>query len=284
VAGAEYLHDNIAVSEPQNKLPFLNLTRDLNRYGTYLNGAFSFRSLTLLPGIRLDQIGSQQVASYNIGSTLLFSDKTLLRIYAAKGYSLPIINFQNGMQNIWTVQAGIESSAIPMLWAKGTFFYSETSNIESYFVPGDYPATSPSIIKSEQKKHGLELELRTVPFYGFSLATGFTYSHIRSNKSVRTSYIPDSTTKITLYYNNEVKGFRATVTGSHVNWPSDTGNSVHDKQIIWNLHLSQKLPSHAGLFTEIFFSGHNLLNNAQYIDDYRMNAPSWFEGGIRFKF
>lgn len=283
-AGVEYLHDRIVVSEPQNNLPFLNLTRDLNRYGTYLSGAFSLGSLTLLPGIRFDQINSKNVTSYNIGSTWFFNDKTLLRIYAAKGYSLPIINFGNDMQNIWTLQAGIESSAIPLLWVKSSFFYAETSNIQSFFVPADYPASSPYIIRSEQRSKGMEFELRTVPFYDISLAAGFTYSHSRSNKKVRTSYIPDSITKIALYYNNGTKGFRATVTGSHVNWPSDTGNSVRDNQMIMDIHLSQKLSCHAGLCAEIFFSGHNFLNSSQYIDDYRKNAPQWFEVGIRFKF
>lgn len=285
-AGIEYLHDNISVSEPKNGFSFLNFSRDLDRYAAYLNGSYSLGPVTLLSGLRLDHIGiNDMVTSYHLGATWQLTENTLLRAYAVKGYSLPMPNFKDSLQNIFTLQSGIETSAIPLLWLKGTFFYSNTWNIETFVVPQNYPASPVSTVDSEEVRQGFEVEGRTVPWNDFSLRAGFTYSDVHDKKTdARISYIPIGSTKIALDYDNAGKGLRATITGSHVNWPSAAGNSVHDRQIIWDLHLTQKIPSYRGMTPELFFSGRNLFNSSQYIDNFRTNTPIWLEGGVRVSF
>jgi vitamin B12 transporter len=287
VTGFEYLHDNVRVSEPNTGFPFVNFTRDLNRYGLYLNGSYYLGPVTLIPGIRFDQIGdNEKVASCHLGATWQLTGKTLLRLYAARGYSLPTPSFiKDSLQNIWTVQTGIESNEIPFLWMKGTLFFSNTWNIQNYVVPPDYPSSPVTTAKSEEIRQGFEIEGRTVPCYDLSLAAGFTYSDVRDkNTDARIKLVPLSTTKLSVQYANHEFGLRALLVGSHVNWPSEAGNSVHDRQMVWDLHLSQKLPAKGGMTPELFFSGRNLFNNAQYIDDFRSNAPRWFEGGVRVRF
>jgi len=286
-AGFEYLHDKISVSEPLLGFSYMNFNRDMNRYGTYVNGSYSIGDLTLLTGVRLDHVGvNEQVAtSYHLGATWQFTEKTLLRAYAVRGYSLPMTNFKDSLQNIFTLQSGLETSDIPLLWLKGTLFYSYTWNIQSFVVPLDYPMSPIGSAETEEIRRGFEIEGRTVPFYDFSLRAGYTYSDVRDKKTdVRISYIPISSTRIAIHYDNVRRGFQANIAGLHVNWPSDAGNSVHDRQMQWDLHISQKLPNWVGVEPELFFSGRNLFNNAQYTDDYRVNAPRWFEGGLRVKF
>ncbi|MDU0460488.1 MAG: TonB-dependent receptor [Geobacteraceae bacterium] len=287
VVGFEYLHDGITVKEPETQLPMVNFSRNLDRYAAFLNGSYTLGPVTLLSGIRFDHIdNNEQVASYNLGATWQLTDNTLLRVYGARGYSLPTPNFQKDtLQNIWTVQAGIESSAVPFLWLKGTLFYSDTWNIQTFVVPPDYPLSPVGTVQSEEYRQGFEVEGRSAPWHDLSLAAGFTYSDVRDKKSdSRISFVPISTTKLSLQYTNHELGLRAMLTGSHVDWPSDAGNSVHDRDMYWDLHLTQKLSTHGNVTTELFLSGRNLFNNAQYIDDFRKNAPRWFEGGMRVKF
>jgi len=287
VAGFEFLRDDISVSEPKTGLSYLNFKRDLKRYGAYVNGSYSVGPVTLLPGIRSDQISSnEQVTSYNFGATWQLSENTLLRAYAAKGYSLPTPSFfQDSQQNIWTVQTGIESKAIPYLWLKGTIFYSNTWNIQTYVVPPDFPASPVTTVKTEEIRKGFEIEGRSNPWHDLTLAAGYMHSDVLDrNTETRITLVPIATTKLSLQYSNHQSGLNALLAGSYVNWPSGAGNDVHDRQIYWDLHLSQKLPEHGGVTPELFFSWHNLFDNAQYLDDFRTNAPRWFEGGLRVSF
>ncbi len=286
VTGFEFLHDNINISEPITGFPFYNFTRDVDRYGAYLNGSYSYGSLTLLPGARLDVIsGYKKVASYNFGATWKFTDGTILRGYAANGYSLPFPNYINSIQNIETVQAGIESSDVPFLWLKATFFYNYIRNIETWIVPPDYPSSPVTLAESRQFAKGFELEGRTVPWQGLSLGAGFSYNDVRDiDTKARITLVPKSTTKLSLKYSRETSGFQALLFGSFVDWPSNAGNCVRDGQMVWDMHMSQKIPHYGEFAPELFFSGHNLFNNAQYIDNYRPNTTRWFEGGVRVKF
>lgn len=284
--GVEYLHDDIRVIEPKNGYPFMNFSRNLERYGAYLDGSLSFGSLTLIPGIRFDHIGiNEEVTSYHLGATWVLTEQTLLRAYAARGYGLPLPGSKDSLQNIRTVQTGIESTAIPYLWLKGTLFYSNTWNIQSFIVPPDYPVSTYSIFTTEEIRRGFEVEGRTVTWHDLSLAAGFSYSDVRDKDSdARVKYVPLSSTKLSVQYSNIDSGLKATLIGTHVNWPTATGNSVHDKQMLWDLHLSQKLPAYGVVIPELFFSGRNLFDSAQYIDDFRKNTPRWLEGGVRFRF
>ena len=286
VTGFEFLHDDIRISEPVTGFPFYNFSRDMDRYGAYLNGSYTYGHLTLLPGIRFDEIAAyKRVVSYNMGATWNFTRGTLLRGYAAKGYSLPFPNYVNGIQNIDTVQAGIESSEVPSIWLKVTIFYNYIWNIETWVVPPDYPSSPLTLAESKQFAKGFEFEGRTVPWHGLALGVAFSYSDVRDKDTgSRITLLPISTTKLSLKYSSETSGFQGILFGNFVDWPSNAGNSVHDGQIVWDIHLSQKLSHYGNLAPELFFSGHNLLNNVQNIDNYRPNAPRWLECGLRVRF
>jgi len=256
--------------------------RSWDRWGIYANGAYTLGQLTILPGARYDITGtSGNVTSLTLGATYQLAEHTLLRAYAAQGYTLPTPRANNKLQKIKTVQAGIESEALPFLWLKGTYFFNDLRDSQSIG----------TVTTSNQQRQGVELEARTVPLYGLSLTSGYTYLDAwdsDTGQRLHTNYnqtVPPHTVKLALNYDNRELGLRGTVTGNYVWWNRDESTAARDTGMIWDLHLNWRLKSFYKLTPELFFSAHNLFNGVQTTDTelYR-NATRWFEGGMRVKF
>jgi len=287
VAGMEYEHTGIrqrdTISYPDQVSNF-DLT--LDRWAAYLNGAYTVGRLTVLPGIRFDHSNLFSDAfSYTLGATLQLSDSTLLRSYAARGFSLPNVNnlaISNGsreLQHIWTVQAGIESTAIPYLWLKGTLFYNDISKIQEWDT-STVPATA--TLKSQIRK-GFELEAKTSPVYGLSLSGGYNFNHFQ-HENLGDIGAPQQGAKLALNYSNHDLGLLGALTGNYVWWDLADSSNVSYRATIWDLFLTQKLAPAKELSPELFFSVRNIFNSAQFQNVIRPNAPRWVEGGVRFSF
>lgn len=278
--GVEYEHGKVEQWEPLNPdSPYLTDQRK-DAFAAYTNGTVSLGNLTLLPGIRYDHTGlGDDCFSYSLGVTYQLTAKTLLRAYGAKGFGLPIIFFDNGPQEVWTVQTGIESEAVPYLWLKGTLFYNDITNATDNDFNTD----------REQIKQGFELEARTTPLYGFSLAGGYTYIDARDRDSGdRLELVPSNQFKASLQYDEKSIGLKGVLTANYVKWNAPADNNARYSATITDLHLTQRLWPNCDSSPEIFFSVRNLFNGAQYQNDstystYK-NAPRWIEGGVRFSF
>ena len=290
-AGAEFEQNEIRHREPVNMSPENNFDLTFVRLSSYLNGTYTIGSLSILPGIRLDHSNLLEDAfSYTLGATYRFTDSTLLRSYAARGYSLPeindlaILNGQRQLQNIQTVQSGIETAAIPGLWLKGTLFYNNVWKIQT-FDTSSIPAT---VTLHNQIRQGVDLEGRSSPFHGLALTGGFTFTDAwdKQSKAELTSDDngPRQNVKMGLIYDNNPLGLRGVLTGNYVVWHFADGSNGKSSAPIWDLHLTQKLLPGKESSPELFFSAHNIFNGAQYLVDFRANAPRWFEGGARWRF
>jgi vitamin B12 transporter len=279
--GLDYAHAWAINRDALSSAPPL-YERSWDRWGIYANGAYTVGQLTILPGARYDITGtSGDVTSLTLGATYQLAEHTLLRAYAAQGYTLPTPKADNRLQKIKTVQAGIESEALPFLWLKGTFFFNALRDSQSV---GTATATN-------QYRQGFELEARTTPLYGLSLTSGYTYLdawdsdtgqrlHTNSNQAV-----PPHTVKLALNYDQQDLGLRGTLTGNYVWWNRDESSAARDTGMIWDLHLNWRLKSFYKLTPELFFSAHNLFNGVQTTDtELYTNAKRWFEGGMRVKF
>jgi vitamin B12 transporter len=279
VAGLEYSHDRIRQTETVQQNAVEQIDRTLDRWAGFVNGAFSIGKLTLLPGLRLDHTGvSGDNLSYTLGATWQLTEKTVVRGYGARGYSLPQINSGNGLQKIWTAQAGVESSEIPFVWLKGALFYSEIWDIEEW----DY-ANNTTTLK-EQVKQGYELEARSVPLHGFSLSGGYTFIDARDRATrERLTDVPEHSLKLALSYRHDKVGLSGALTGNYVWWYSSDATARY-KAMTWDLSLTQKLPSLPLVAPELFFTGHNLFNGSQYQTELYKNTGRWLEGGVRFRF
>ncbi len=278
-SGMEYEHNQINQLETVTADPSYRIRKNFNRYGIFGNGTVSIGSLTILPGLRYDRVDAgQNQVSYTLGSTYDITPRTLLRGYFARGYSRSLAFSDNASpQKGWTAQVGIEVGDIPYLWLKGTLFYNDTWNMAD-------PAGTGALLA--QVRQGVEIELRTVPLQGFSLATGYTLTDLRDKETrIRAEGTPGDLLKLALTYDNRSWGFHGILNGNYVWWhsPNPPASAV-DRNFLWDLRLTQKLHPAGELSPELFVSIHNLFNNTQYADQRYANAGRWLEGGARLRF
>ena len=286
--GLEFERTDIESRELVRLLPQMNYDLSLRRLSAYLNGTYSMGRLSVLPGVRLDHIDLlEDPVSYTLGATLRLTDSTLLRGYAARGYSMPILTnlgIQNGevqreLQHVRTVQAGVESSELPYLWIKGTLFYANVWNIQAF--------DGSTISLEEQVRQGAELELKSSPLYGFALTGAYNFTDARDRKSGETlsglESGPRQSLKLGIDYDNEEAGLSATLISNYVKLHAP-GPLAKNDGMLWDLHVIQKLPLDPESTVELFFSLRNIFNSAQYIYDIHPNAPRWLEAGARYRF
>jgi vitamin B12 transporter len=282
-AGFDYAHIQASSKDLLSSDPPV-YDKSWDRWAVYANSAYKIGPVTILPGVRHDNTGtSGNSTSYTLGATCQLTSSTTLRGYTARGFTLPTLyTGSNDLQKIRTVQAGVESGAIPYLWLKGTYFYNTLRNSQS---AGVVPVTS------DQNREGFEIEARTTPLYGVSLTSGYTYLYATNSdtgerlQTDSSQSVPPHTVKLALNYDNTDHGLRGALTGNYVWWNSPAGYPSQSSGMIWDLHLNWKLKPVSGLEPELFFSGHNLFNNIQTTDTtLYTNARRWFDGGLRVNF
>lgn len=277
VGGIDYQHVRADANEALVNVDILN--RGADRWGFYLNDTYSLGPVALSAGARYDLTGtSGDQFSPSFGITWQLTDNTLLRGYTAKGFSLPSINLERGSERVWTSQVGLETSAIPYLWLKGTLFRNDT---------WDIVATDPqtrAILSERQIKRGFELEARTTEVYNTSLRSGYTYVDARrgSDDSVVLD-VPAHTLQLGLLYDDHTR-FKGLLTGRHIYWNSEPAFKGSYRGLLWDLHLNATPFRGDFKGVELFFSLRNIFNGSQYYIDAFRNNGRWAEGGVRFRF
>jgi vitamin B12 transporter len=180
---------------------------------------------------------------------------------------------------VTTIQAGVETSYIPWLWLKTTFFWNQLSDIQEY----DYAAHK-AILK-KQLKQGVEVEGKTVPIFNTSLSAGYTFIDTKDRETGETLQgVPRQIVKLGIHFDDDQHSFRGSLLGRY-SWLNsfEEYNGKYDS-VIWDLNLTKKVFKCHDTAAELFFNAHNLFNGAQYNRDDRQNARRWFEGGIKFSF
>jgi len=130
---------------------------------------------------------------------------------------------------------------------------------------------------------GAEIEARTMPVWHTSLGTGYTFTDTtRSSDGLQVYAAPRHTVQLALRYDD--KTYRGVLTGRHVWWNSDPSYGARYYGLLWDLHLGATLFKRESNSLELFFSGHNLFNGAQFNDSFTPNTPRWFEGGLKVRF
>ncbi|HEY3309503.1 MAG TPA: TonB-dependent receptor [Desulfuromonadaceae bacterium] len=271
VAGADYEHAETKSTDAMLAVDMLN--RKVDRWGIYLNDTITLGPVSVSPGARFDHSGtSGDQFSPALGATWQLTDSTLLRGYTARGYSIPNILLVNApSEKIWTAQIGIESSAVPYLWLKGTLFRNEIWNI------GDTHERRIAL--------GSELEARTTPVWNTSLGAGWTFTDTyRTSDGSEVTAVPRHTVQLALRYDDQT--YRGLLTGHHILWNSNIEPGYNGKYygLIWDLHLSATLLKKETSSLELFFSGHNLFKGSQSWIDVIPNTGRWFDGGMRVRF
>ncbi|WP_236015192.1 TonB-dependent receptor plug domain-containing protein [Geomonas anaerohicana] len=290
ITGLEFERIGVSQAELVQHRPGSDADLTLTRYSAYANGTFTVGRLSLLPGVRVDHLNLlDDPLSATLGATVRLGEGTLMRGYAARGYSLPLISFygstngevQHELQQVTTVQWGMESSAVPYLWLKGMLFHNNVWNVQEY----DYQAGV--MRKQRQRRHGVDLELRTSPWHGFALTGAYTFTDARNSSTGAeldgSLTGPRHAFKGSLSYDNAPAGLTCVLTGNYADWNLDTPGA-HPVATLFDLHVNQKLlPSHDNS-PELFFSLRNIFDAKLYQYDFHQAAPRWFEIGGRFRF
>jgi len=245
-----------------------------DKWGVYVNDTLTVGTLAITPGLRYDSM--RQVGYFispSLGVAWSLDDKTVLRAYAARGYSLPIIIPGATQERVFAVQAGIETSKIPYLWLKAGLFRNQISDI----------ANRQGGIEKHLKQ-GVEVEARTVPLFNTSLTAGYTFIDATNRESGQTlENIPSQIVKLGLSYDDR-RSLRGALLGRYAWWNASPDRNASYRPIIWDLNVSKKVLEAHDMALELFFSAHNIFNGAQYSDGFFKNARRWLEGGARFSF
>lgn len=277
VAGVDYQHARMHLNYTLVQADILN--RSADRWGFYLNDTCSVGPLSLSAGARYDLTGtSGEQFSPSLGLTWQLNDSTLLRGYTARGFSLPAFSLDRGSERVRTSQIGVESSAIPYLWLKGTLFRNDTRDISTY------DSQSGSYKNERQIKQGFEVEARTAEAFNISLRSG--YSYVDARRTADDSVVldlPSQTVHLGLQYDDHHR-FKGLLTGRHIFWNAEPYRNGSYQGMLWDLHLNATPFSGDYKRMELFFSLRNIFNGSQYLDEAYRNNGRWAEGGVRVRF
>ncbi|WP_236685540.1 TonB-dependent receptor plug domain-containing protein [Geobacter pickeringii] len=265
--GVEYDHGKSDTSVSYPAWPDYNSAFSVrnDKWGLFLNDTIVWGPFALTPAVRYDLTSATgDHFSPSIGAAYSLTDKTILRAFAAKGYSLPRLRPEfRTPEKGWSIQGGLETSEIPFLWLRGTWFRSTAED------PTDRTV-----------REGVEVEARTVPLFNTWLTAGYVFTDATS-RSTNTEIPGVARDRWDLGLHYDDRTIRGALTGHYAWWntPGDWGGKY--KNFIWDLNLGWRLYRDRTTETEIFFTGHNLFNGRQYPDETFINPSRWFEGGLR---
>jgi hypothetical protein len=114
------------------------------------------------------------------------------------------------------------------------------------------------------------------------LGAGYTYTDTtRTSDGSQVFGAPRHTLHLALHYDDHAL-FRGVLNGRHIMWNFPPGEGGSYGGLVWDLHLAATVFKRQQNSLELFFSGHNLFDNARFT-----NLPTtgrWFEGGMKVTF
>jgi vitamin B12 transporter len=267
-----------------------------NRWAIFANDTLSLWDFSVTPGIRFDHTSTNgDFWSPSLGITYTLLEKTIFRAYAARGFNTPPLGFTFGdstgffmanpdlkPEEVWSYEAGIETSAAGFFWFKATGFLHYISDvITSEAIP---PDSFTFVNSGKQKRQGVEAELRTVPFFHTSLMAGFSFIETKDRDTgQRIPNFPRQTWDVGIDYNDS-SILRGSLRGHYIWWNAEGSLNGRYTAMIWDLNLSKRFLENGVTSLEAFFTAHNLFNGAQYLTEVFPNPRRWFEGGVRWRF
>jgi len=268
---------------------------EVDRWGVYLNDTFSVAGWSLTPGLRLDEHSvTGPIMSPSLGAVRRVADHTVVRATAARGFSSPPLSELSGggintdpnpdlePEKIWSVQVGVETKAVPFLWAKATGFWHR---LVDQRVAEPSPDTEGNVRKVNgdgATRAGVELELETAPVFRTSLRWGVGYvDHDQEgDQDDREQYTLD----VALVH-RWPGSFHGELAGHFVWWDLGAGSGEGKRNDpVWDLNLWKRFRIGTGLDLDAFLTAHNLFQGRQYTDPDRPNPDRWVEVGLRFSF
>lgn len=269
----------------------------LEKWAIFLNDTVTLGDFSLTPGLRYDHTSTNgDFWSPSMGVTFAPWETTVLRAYAARGFSIPslfttfgdssysVSNPNLKMESVWSYSLGMETTLLRYAWLKTTFFRHDISDLVGGLQLSDGRLTY--VNQGKQRRQGVEVEMKSMPVYNTSLSFGYVFVDATDRETGETvPGVARNTFDVGLEYNDR-KSLRATLKGHYIQWHGEPADNGSYTAMIWDLNLNKKLfeSTDNRRVVETFFSAHNLFNGAQYPAYPFRNPRRWFEGGIRFYF
>ncbi|MDL1978191.1 MAG: TonB-dependent receptor [Deltaproteobacteria bacterium] len=281
-------------SPPHNAPPTTKTNPDIAKWAIYANDTIVIDRLSITPGIRYDHNDiTGSFTSPSLGITYELAANTILRASVARGFTIPPLSWTSGgalfidpnpslePEEVWSYQAGAESSVAKYLWLKATLFRHVLKNALT-----DEASTGGLryVNGGKIRRQGVEIEAETLPVYDVSLFAGVGYVHIKPSGEPQSAKKHDRRNyKIGVRY-DDTESFKAELFGQNVWWDLGPDSKVADNNFIWDLNLTKKICSTEKSDTAIFLAVHNIFNGSQY-DFADIRSPErWVEAGIRVRF
>lgn len=267
----------------------------LEKWAVFANDTIVVGNFSLTPGLRYDWTSTNgDFISPSIGATYTLYDKTILRAYVARGFSIPplsatyaggsflVPNPGLGVEKVWSYAVGFETTALNAFWLKSTVFRHDVSNgLNTESLPnGNFVAVN----KDKQRFQGVEAEIKSVPVFNTSVLGGFSFVDARDRG---TDEILQGIARYTIDFGvdyDDRKTLKGTLRGHYIWWNAAQDSGGDYSTIIWDLTCAKKIFENSSVAADFFFTAHNLFNGSQYLDKNFQNARRWFEGGLRVAF
>jgi vitamin B12 transporter len=282
------------------KLESLNVTggeQELRKWAVYGNDTILLNRLSITPGVRYDHTSSNgAITSPSLGLAYNFANNTIVRLYAAKGFTIPPLGFTHldnlffspnpdlKMEKVYSYQTGVETAALKYFWMKVSVFWNEIRDVFNTETSPVDPSKFTFVNKNRQRRRGIDFEVKTASFYHTFLTAGTEYIDARDlDTDARLQNEQTRIYDLGLHYDDQ-QSFKALLNGRYIDWNMDPSFHGSYGSFVFDLHMTKKVLQRKDASLEAFADVHNLFNGSQYISAPYKNPKRWLEGGIRYNF
>jgi vitamin B12 transporter len=227
--------------------------------------------------------------------TYQVAETTLLRAYAARGFSVPQLAGTYGnalghvpnpdlkMETVKSYQLGAETAAVKYLWLKVSGFRHDLDDvIENVGIPPTFSSFI-TVNSGRERREGLEVELRTAPVYHTTLNAGASFISAKKRDTGETiPSVAQRTYDIGLQYDDG--SFKALAKGHYIYWNTHPFFKGKYDDFIIDVHVMKTLYTRNDHSLEAFADVHNIFDKEQYSAVFFKNPGRWFEAGVRYVF
>jgi len=295
VAGVDYDSGVVHIEDPVWEV---SQGSKIRRFAAYVNDTIALGKFSITPGVRYDNDNViDNFVSPSLGVTYELYKNTLLRAFVSRGFSSPPSPWATDTipygykgnpglepEKVWSYQLGVETGVLKYFWLKTAVFHHDISNVinENKEIVGDPVYVYTVENEGKARRQGVEVEIRTLPFFHFTLSAGATFIEARNVTTDETLLdVPKYTYDIGVKYDDE-KSLKALLTAHYIWWNS-TKAGKYDS-FVFDFNASKRIYSREKSEAELFFTVHNIFDGKQHINSIYLNPDRWVEGGLRLKF
>lgn len=275
--------------------PELNQTKpDVLSWAAYANDTIPIGKWTVTPGVRLDHnTVSGYFLSPSLGITFQPKNSMIFRGTVSRGFQYPSLSFSEGgglfldpnpdldAEEVWSYQAGFETTALPLLRIKTTLFFYDLNNALTGISSPSSPNKGIVVNSGGLQRKGIELALITKPIKNFSFEASGTYVNYSEANSMKDMEF--RAYNLVIAYDHP-STFKAQLAGHFEDSDDEIYYQANFDDIIWDLNISKAIFFSKELRAVLFVKAHNLFDGSQYYVDDTKNPTRWIESGIRFAF